>query len=152
MHPENREDEDKNPFPEDSTYQDKQEVKPPHLFTFARYEKIPIKIYGLNKFHLRVEATGNLSCRIPYNGGSLEDAIGRAMRSCRQNARAHLNIVNEGLGNPTGEEGLAERIIKHKDNLEDLFMLVYPRSCRKSIEKQLGRYSKIEKEVIDIHN
>lgn len=145
----NQDDEENNPFPDDEGYQDKKEAKMPQIIA-SKHEKIPIKIYGLYRFHLMVEAGGNTSCGIPYSG-SLEESIGRAMRACRQNARAHLNSVAEGLSEPTGEEELAERIANYKGNLEDLFMLVYPISCRKSIEKQLGKYSTLEKIVIDNH-
>lgn len=150
MNPNNHDEEDNNPFPDDESYQDRKEVKIMPVTISDKYEKIPIKVYGLNKFYLRVEASEAISCSIPY-GGSLEDGIRRAMRSCRQNARAHLNSVNEKLAESTGEEELAEKIVNYKGNLEDLFVLVYPKSCRKSIEKQLGRYTNLEKKIVDNH-
>lgn len=144
MHNKNPEDEDSNPFPANEGYQDGDNNK--HLSG----GKIPIQIYGRSIFYLLAEAGQSLAAGVPCNE-SLEEGLGRVMRACRQNARVHLNLIIEGLVKPTGEDELAKKIVNYKGYLDDLFMLVYPKSCRKSIEKQLGRYGNLEKKVIDKH-
>ncbi len=124
----NQDEEEENPFPDDGSYQDKNEVKIPEIIAIKKYGKIPIKIYGLNRFHLSVEA-GAISCSIPCidSPNGLEDGISRAMQICRH------------------------RAANYKGSLEDLFVLVYSKASKKSIEKQLGKYSNLEKSIVDNH-
>ena len=149
MHPESRGDEDNNPFPGDKSYQNN--GNSPALI---KIEKIPLRIYsGRKHFNLRADAGESLESGI-YCGRdlcSLEEGIGRVMRACRQNALSHLRYVSERLAEPTGEEELAGIIANYQGSLKDLFYLVYPKSCGKIIEKQLGKYSNLEKKVIDNH-
>lgn len=129
-----------NPFPDDGSYQENKEVK---------MEKIPIKIYGSNHFHLFADAGGEISSGLPCGGGlgTLEEGIGRVMRGCRQNARAYLNFLKGGIAEQEDEKKIAEILIS-QDSLEELFVLVYPKSNKETIEKQLGKHNKLEKKIV----
>ena len=142
-------DDDGNPFPDDGSYQDRKEKKPE--LDSIKYRKIPIRVYGGRRFSLLAE-TEEIGNYLPYDENlNLEEGIGKVIKGCRHNAEVHLRLVNEGRSEPTGIEGLAYKILNCSGNVFDLFMLVYPKSCGKSIEKQLGRYSNLEKKVIDNH-
>ncbi len=95
-----------------------------------KHEKIPIRIYGCKHFRLLAGEGRNIILGISCGGelGTLEEGISKAIATYRQNSKVHMN------GMP-----------------EDLFMLVYQKSCKNSIEKQLGKYSNLEKKLVDNH-
>jgi glutamate racemase len=115
-----------NPFPLDDSYQDK-EMK---MINPYKYEKIPIRIYGCKHFRLLAGEGRNMIGGISCGGelGTLEEGISKAIATYRQNSKVHMN------GTP-----------------EDLFMLVYQKSCKNSIERQLGKYNNLERKVSDNH-
>lgn len=140
MNPKNPEDAEKiNPFPEDESYQDGE----------SKIEKIPVQIYGSNHFHLIAKAGKNISAGISCGGdwGSLEEGIERVIRGCKQNARAYLNLLKERFIKQKKDRNLAEIIANYR-NIDELFILVYPKANKEKIEGQLGKYSSLEKKII----
>lgn len=148
MNSSNQKEEDNNPFPEDGSYQSK-EAKVAK-FSFAEYGKIPLKIYGGRRFNLLADAGEGIGNYLPYDEKcTLEEGIGMVIRRCIHNAKVHLKLVQEKRNEPTGIEGLAAKIVNYGGRTEDLFCLVYLKSRKRQIERQLGKYSNLEKRVVN---
>ncbi len=143
--------EDINPFPEDESYQDPDSKNLKKMtLNLGKDEKIPIKIDGGPNFAL----VGGIEdflfgtfCGESF-GTSLEYGIQEVINWLKFNAKIYLKRMALGMDSNEYED-LACKITNHKGNPEGLFFLKYYDCNRKGIEPHLGRYGKLEKEIVE---
>lgn len=129
------------PFPEDGSYQGDENS--------SNDGKIPIVMHGRCDIHVQA-LVGNIGCGGFWGKGlgtTVEDGIRSAISGVRFNAKGYLRCLKEGREEDNRDKEVAERILYHKGNIEDLFKLVYFNYNKKEIELQLGKYSRLERVV-----
>jgi hypothetical protein len=152
------------PFPMDISYQEQQgrnlfskqykaKRKKEEMMRYAisKDEKIPIVISGTYSIHIQIDAGEDISCGNFCGekfGKSVEKGIESAIAGIKHNAGVHLRLVKERRIMPSGNEWIAEKILNHKDCIENLFKLIYFDYNKEEVESQLGKYSSLEKAIL----